>query len=312
MKRTQPKAHFALGFLLSVMLGCPADPNQNPDPDPDPDPDPKPTGPCDVGFGRPPVDEIRTLTFQNEERSFLVHVPASYQNAPTPIVFNFHGFTSSGASQAEDSKMIAKSDLEGFISVHPEGLGDPQRWNAGACCDTPGSPVDDVGFTSAMIDALSQDLCVDAKRVYAAGFSNGGFLANRLGCELSDRIAAIAPVSGVTGIDLCAPPRPVPVLHFHGTSDPVVPFNGNIFLGFIPVQQSVDEWATRSGCQGAPVQTFSNGNSTCQVSQSCQGGAEVGLCIVSGGGHDWPRAEVGADMEATDLMWDFFLAHPLP
>src|SRR5262249_57738455 len=112
--------------------------------------------------------------------------------------------------------------------------------NAGAGCGEGGmNMVDDVGFVGAILDKLQADVCVDTGRIYATGMSNGGFLSHRLACELSNRIAAVAPVAGVLGVPTCTPARPISVMHFHGTSDQLVPYNGNPQMGFLSVP---DTW----------------------------------------------------------------------
>jgi polyhydroxybutyrate depolymerase len=169
-----------------------------------------------------------------------------------------------------------------------------------------------------MIDALSAELCVDPARIYATGFSNGGFLSHRLACERADRIAAIAPVAGVMGMPSCTPSRPVPVLHFHGTLDTLVPFEGSAQNGFPSVRDSFAGWGERDDCTGEPAVTFAQGDTTCETYADCEGGAEVTLCTVTGGGHTWPGGlpipglgHTTSEIAATEAMWAFFAAHPI-
>jgi polyhydroxybutyrate depolymerase len=216
--------------------------------------------------------------------------------------------------------MDAESDAKGFLLVYPQGTGELASWNAGACCGTAAEDgVDDVGFTRALLDALEAELCVDASRVFATGMSNGGFFSHRLGCELSDRIAAIAPVAGVMGIPTCTPARAVSVMEFHGTSDPLVPYDGDPAIGYTSVADTVAGWVKRDGCQAAPATTYSKGDATCVTYGQCTANAEVTLCTIQGGGHTWPGGTpfplLGAtstDISATDAMWTFFEAHPMP
>jgi polyhydroxybutyrate depolymerase len=148
--------------------------------------------------------------------------------------------------------------------------------------------------------------------------SNGGFMSHRIGCELADQFAAIAPVAGVLGIPTCNPSRPMPVIHFHGTADTLVPYDGNAAMGFIPVLDTFHGWADRDGCTGTPAQTYAKGDATCQTYSQCAGGAEVTLCTIDGGGHTWPGGTpvptlglTSTDINATDAMWTFFSAHHL-
>jgi polyhydroxybutyrate depolymerase len=266
-------------------------------------------------------DSSLKLTFGNVERNASVHVPAKYDpTVATMLVLNFHGYLADATQQAELSKMNAASDTRGFIVVYPNGI--QNSWNAGTCCGTAASQkVDDVGFVSALIDKLEADYCIDPKRVFATGMSNGGFLSNRLGCELSDRIAAIAPVAGVLGIplDSCNPPRKVPVMHFHGTADFVVPYGGNAFLGYPAVKDSVGRWIKLDACGDATATTYSQGDATCATSQGCGDGSEVTLCTIQDGGHTWPGGapmaglgKTSTDLDATNHMLDFFEKHPMP
>lgn len=264
-------------------------------------------------------DFDRRVRVGGVERQYLVHVPRSLDaSRPAMLVFNFHGYLSNAAQQADWSNMNEAADARGFIAVHPQGR--DTSWNAGVCCglaQTRGD--DDVGFVRAMLDALTSDACIDARRVYATGFSNGAFLANRLACELSDRIAAIAPVSGDTGVSPCEPRRHVPVLHFHGDADLVVPYVGSPVLRFPNVTTDVGAWAARNACATSVAVTFDRGDTRCVTFERCPDDGEVQLCTIRGGGHTWPGGDVGAiggltgrSLDATAAMLDFFERHPLP
>ncbi|MGE5181380.1 MAG: alpha/beta hydrolase family esterase [Acidobacteriota bacterium] len=272
--------------------------------------------------GKPlvPHDDVWTIQSGGLPRVVNVHVPASYDPAnPMPLVMNFHGFTSDAIQEAVLSQMTAKADAAGFVVIYPYGTGAPLSWDAGACCgQAVQNHVDDIGFVKDVIATAEDRLCIDDARIYATGMSNGGFLSHRIGCELADRIAAIAPVAGVNGMATCNPSRPMPVIHFHGTADPLVPYTGSTSLGFISVADSFAAWGARDGCTGDPVETFRNGDSHCATYQQCAGGAEVTLCTVDNGGHTWPGGlpvpSLGyttTDLSATDAMWEFFQAHPL-
>jgi polyhydroxybutyrate depolymerase len=283
-----------------------------------PEPNPvDPTDPCAPGAVLP-NGGAESVVVGGLTRTFNVHVPASYDGSPIPVVLNFHGLGSNGFEQEILSEMTPLSDAENFIVVYPDGTG--ESWNAGECCAPASSnDVDDVAFVNAILDGLSADFCVDQKRVYATGMSNGGFFSHRLGCELAERIAAIAPVAGGVVLLACNPTRPVPVMHFHGTADTIVPFSGLAAFGLPPIPDMIAEWAARDNCQGAAVQTFLNGDSHCETFENCDAGAEVTLCTVEGGGHNWPGGfpvpQLGfttQDLDASAAMWDFFLAHPLP
>jgi polyhydroxybutyrate depolymerase len=275
--------------------------------------------PASRGCGtlEPTGDATWNLTFGGLGRSFHVHVPASYAGQPTPLVLDFHGYTSNGDQEVLLTGMNAKADAAGFIAVHPDGTGSPTGWNAGACCGSAATTgVDDVGFVRAMLTELESRLCVDQRRVFATGMSNGGFLSHRLGCELADRIAAIAPVAGVMGVEACTPARAIPVLDFHGTADMIVPYAGNPAMGFKSVADTMAGWAERDGCGATPERSFMMADMHCETYPGCRQGAEVTLCTVEGGGHTWPGGlpiptGVTSPVKATDLMWTFFSRHPL-
>ncbi len=263
-----------------------------------------------------PVDATWNLTVNGVMRSANVHVPASYDpSKPTPVLLNIHGLAGDPVGEATITHMIAKSDAEGFIAVHPKGTGSPLSWNGGYCCSpAAASGIDDTAFISALIDKLESDLCVDPDRVFAAGMSNGGYMSYRLACELSDRIAAIGPVAGVLGISECHPSRPLPVFHVHGTSDPLVFYNGG--NGQESVAQTIDFFVQNNGCTTTAT-TYQNGDATCVTHGGCTAGADVVLCTIDGGGHQWPGGDAlpllgkkSDDLIATDAIWAFFQAHP--
>ena len=173
-----------------------------------------------------------------------------------------------------------------------------------------------------MIASLETDYCVDEKRVFSAGFSNGGFLSYRLACELSDKIAAVAPVSGGLRMaaSACTPKRPVPLLHIHGTGDIVVPYNGGGLGAANPVSYSIDAFKTKNGCAaGAGKVVLTNGDATCTKWDGCTSGADVELCTITGGGHQWPGGDTlpyggtaSPDLDSSETIAAFFEAHPLP
>jgi polyhydroxybutyrate depolymerase len=266
-----------------------------------------------------PGNSNRKITVGGIEREYNLHVPPSYDPAtPIPLVLNFHGFTSNMAQQELFSMMSPKADSAGFIVAYPNGLKNAsgaQSWNAGFCCaDDPTR--DDVGFVNAMLDDLEGAGCIDAKRVYATGMSNGGYMSHLLGCKLADRIAAIAPVAGVLGIPAaeCQPSRPLSVIHFHGTADTLVEYDA----GYVTVPDSFAGWGERNGCTGTPKPTFTNGTAHCETYDTCDAGVSVTLCTLEGEGHCWPGQTLcpfGAsttDLIADDAMWDLFEKTSLP
>ncbi len=265
-----------------------------------------------------PQKRTWTIDLEGAFRTFNVIVPSSYSpHVPTPLVLHFHAFTLSPDGQEWMTGMAKSAEKNGFILVYPAGTGIPSSFNGGACCGgAQSSNVDDVGFASKILDSVEASICVDKHRVFATGLSNGGFMSHRLGCELSSRIAAIAPVSGVIGVTACNPSRAMPVIEFHGINDPIVPYNGQSLFGWPSVQDTVDGWSRRNHCTGLPIQTMRTRSVECVTKGDCEGGAEVTLCSITGGGHAWPgglSSEVNAsEFSANDQMWSFFKRHPMP
>jgi polyhydroxybutyrate depolymerase len=190
--------------------------------------------------------------------------------------------------------------------------------------------IDDVEFTRRILDDLARSANIDPKRVFATGMSNGGIMSYLLASELSDRIAAIAPVGGPMGTETCKPKRSVSVIHFHGTDDEHAPFKGGKGKGpsgteFYSVEHSIQAWVKANGCEKEPVvmklpDTAKDGTTiTCKTYGSGKDGAEVVLIVIEGGGHTWPGQEprlkaLGKstkNISANDLMWEFFEKHPI-
>jgi polyhydroxybutyrate depolymerase len=278
--------------------------------------------------------KTRTLPVGGLNRTYLVHVPESHDpKAPMPVVLALHGRTMNGPMMAWFSGLNRKADKAGFIAVYPNGTGRHSSftWNGGNC----GGParqdnVDDVAFINALLDDLMRAYPIDTRRIYATGMSNGAIMIYRLASELSDRIAAIAPVSGCVGTEFCQPKRPVSVLHFHGTMDAFIPFTGGkgekslSGTHFHSVDHSIQTWVSLNGCDKNPkIDLLSTSSDEMTVTRTTYGagndGAEVVLVMIEGGGHTWPGMRSPAAMlgksalniSANDLMWRFFQKHPL-
>jgi len=283
-------------------------------------------------------DHWRDVPLDGRTRRYLVHVPAALDTTrPVPVVLAFHGGATNAKSMREFSGLDATADARGFLAVYPEGTGRLPRlltFNAGNCCGYAREQgVDDVAFVRAVLDDLATLQVIDARRVYATGMSNGAMLAHRVGAELADRIAAIAPVAGPLGIDLAAvpPARAVPVMHVHGTADAFAPYAGGQGRGltdtnFLSVDETVAAWRRVDGCPETPaIEVLPDADGDGQrVTRTTWGpgrdGAEVVLVSIEGGGHTWPghasRLEllgaVSHDLDVNNAMWEFFERHPLP
>ena len=280
-----------------------------------------------------PGDHTRTLFMGEQERTYLVHIPKSYDpNKPSPVVLALHGAAMNGSMMVWFSGLTKKSEEAGFIVVYPSGTGTGPFlvWNAGGFNRkrSEGKP-DDVAFINKLLDDLGTLVKIDDKRVYACGMSNGGMMSYRLAAELSDRIAAIAPVAGTIAIEKIKPNRPVPVIHFHGTKDTLVSFEGrkgneNSFMRLKSVEESIQTWVKINGCDETPkTETISKDGDKLKVTRTNyvngKDGSEVVLIVIEGGGHTWPGQQppVGfigkstKDISANDIMWEFFQRHRL-
>lgn len=275
-----------------------------------------PAPPCD-GSGLPPGDYERTGLIDGLDRVWTVHVPPAAGGAtPLPVILNLHPYVLGGNDVFHElwrleSGLEPLGDVEGFIVVQPEGTGDPAGWNAGeACCgEASEEDVDDVDFLLYLLDTVSAEACVDSRRVYSTGMSNGGYLSHRLACEHPDRIAAIAPVVGSLSEELvCAEGRAVPVLQISGSEDN------------LPSREaSVAYWVEANGCNATP-EVAPAGAATCSTWTGCRDGAEVTHCVVEGGGHCWfsdHEDQVTPGCEAVDFVseaeaWRFFARWALP
>ena len=277
------------------------------------------------------------------QRTYLIHTPVSDFNHPMPIVFVLHGGGGTGAKMIKLTYggFNKLADNKGFIVVYPDGF--EKNWNDGrsmaeANYETFKNNTDDAGFISALIDDLIKKYNADAKRVFVTGISNGAMMSYRLGCELSGKIAAIAPVAGnipENFIKQCKPSNSVSVLAINGDSDPLVPFNGGDVTGpfgkrklgkVLSAHESVMFWVKNNECSPDPIITDvpdknPDDGTRVQKQQFINGrdNSEVILYSIKNGGHTWPGGYqylgewiVGRtcrDMNAAEVIWEFFERH---
>lgn len=279
------------------------------------------------------------MTHEGRTRDYILHVPLAYQTMQkSPLVLALHG----GGGKAEGmfklthNRFNQLADQNGFFVVYPQGLG--KSWNEGAK-DSRGyareHQINDAGFLSVLIDELSKKYPIDPRRVFSTGISNGGLMSFRLGCEMPEKIRAIAPVAANIPEDivtLCKEPRTnaVGLLLMNGTEDPIVPYEGGDIKVFgqargkvISTDQTVKIWLKKNGCTDVPKDGISPdrnpGDGTrvrTSIYSQCTSGAPVELYQIQGGGHAWPgglqylrEGRIGRtsrDIDATDEIWKFF------
>ncbi|WAC01355.1 prolyl oligopeptidase family serine peptidase [Lacinutrix neustonica] len=197
-----------------------------------------------------------TLMHDGIQRTYILYVPQAYNaSTPAPLVLNFHGYTSNAIEQINYGDFRPLADEDGFLIVVPQGTVDTAgntHFNVGWGTST----VDDIGFINALLDDLSTQYTINQDRIYSTGMSNGGFMSYKLACELSDRIAAIASVTGSMTLGTtgsCNPLHPTPVLEIHGTSDGTVNYNGSNFATAIP--DVLSYWSNYNNTDTTPTVT---------------------------------------------------------
>jgi polyhydroxybutyrate depolymerase len=312
------------------------------------------------------VQNGTATTLRWDDRPYIVHLPPSYDGTvPFPVVIDLHGGggsaegararTCPGGNLNDPGCLDRVADCNGFITVYPDGTPDPRApfmrtFDAGggagkyACvsgvaCTT---KVDDIRYFTDLIDTLEHDFTIDPARIYVTGLSNGGAMSQRLACEMSDRIAAIAPIAGgnqYAALDSCSTVRPMPVLEMHGTADRCWPLDGGRQTcvavtppsdrgAFVSISSTVASWANLNGCQSTPIVENlpdvdpTDGTTVTRISyQGCSRGGDVVFLRVNGGGHTWPggsnvlpgavAGKVSREFNASKVMWEFFKAHPM-
>lgn len=287
-----------------------------------------------LGQGRLPHDFNGSLSFGGLTRAYRGHLPSSYENTPyVPLLLALHGHGGDGLGMQRLTHLNTFADQRGFMVVYPDGY--QKSWADGrGASEADQANVDDVGFLSTLIDTLASQYKVDRSHVYVTGISNGGFMTDRLACDLSNKIAAVAAVAAPMPTDLsarCAPKRPVPYLLIQGTADPLVPAQGGPILGergtVLSASETAQKWASIDGCKPTPAtgqepDTTNDGTSVSyETYGGCRNRSAVMLYLVEGGGHTWPGGlqylpesligKTSRDVDADALIWAFLQPHTL-
>ncbi|MDP3770144.1 MAG: PHB depolymerase family esterase [Candidatus Sungbacteria bacterium] len=282
-----------------------------------------------------------SITVDGRTRTYIFRVPTTYSPEKIyPLVLVFHGGAGEGIKIASQTDFPEKADKEDFIAVFPDGI--EHSWNDGRdATKAYKQGADDVAFVRLLITNLTEKLSVDQKRIYATGVSNGAIFSHRLGCEMADVFAAIAPDVGSLAANLesrCIPLLPISIVVIQGTEDPFININGGEVknkyyprLGdggvILSAEKAMRFWAEKNGCEGEPTvthipPTVNDGTRVIKKQfNQCRNNTEVTYYIVEGMGHTWPPHEPqvpavsGAstkNINATDVFWEFFKAHSKP
>jgi len=258
------------------------------------------------------------------QRDYILYVPASYSgNMAVPLIFNFHGYTSNASEQMFYGDFRPIADTANFLIIHPMGapdtLGQP-HWNVGLG----GTDIDDVGFTSALIDTLLLNYNIDEEKIYTTGMSNGGLMSYYLACHLSGRFAAIASVTGTMTTDMinnCFATHSIPVMEIHGTADYTVPYDGAGVME--PINDVLTHWVDFNNCGVTPAisdvpDTNTTDGSTVEhyLYSNGDNGVAVEHYKVIGGGHTWPGTAYNSGMTNYDInaslkIWQFFAQYDI-
>jgi polyhydroxybutyrate depolymerase len=267
-----------------------------------------------------------SIVSSGQKREYLLYVPRSYDRTrPTPLVISMHGAGGWPVQQMELSGWNRLAESQRFIVVYPAGIdtAGPRIWHV----ESGAGMGRDVTFISELIDKLEATWNIDPARIYANGISNGGGMSFALSCALSNRIAAVGMVAAAQTLpwNWCTDHRPVPMIAFHGTADPMVPYHGgDSWISpepFPDVPTWAANWARRNRCGPDPVESAVSPDVTRREYTNCAGDAAVVLYSIEGGGHTWPGGKAlpewfvgptSRGLDATRQMWTFFRAHRLP
>jgi len=349
-------ACFATAIFTSISRAQNSPPSQETPSQQEARPEPQPEEPS-----QPPAaqkgDAHEEVQINQRTRTFVVHLPQGYDSQQRyPVVILLHGLDQDAAEMARLTHFNELADRDSIIAVYPNALGGrwtlaggeprpyrrgpyrrPGIWGPGYPPPPRSEPDDrreaaprnqDMQFLHRMLDRLATRYSVDTRRIYAAGLGEGGFMAIRMGCNMADRIAAIAVVAAAMPRMLnCIPSRPVPVLFMNGTDDPVVPYDGGRYkdgmLRLLSAEDSAKEWARDNRCSEKPTESklpaLQEGGKDTKVYlfDGCRENAQVALYTVKNGGHTWPggeqymtEKEVGKTshaLNANETIWSFLV-----
>ena len=237
----------------------------------------------------------------------LVHVPRRAR-APLPLVVAFHGARGTGDGFSGESGLSRSAERHGFAVLYPTAGSSRHFWSLNRAAEP-----DDIARLRALLPRAVRRACADPSRVYATGVSNGGGFAARVGCEMADTFAAVAPVAGgYSSLDPCPDGTRTSVLEIHGSADQIVPYEGRGPDRDGDVREYVSGWARRAGCDARPRITHPARYVTRVVHRHCDAGYAVEHLRLEGTDHGWPGAAPPwprhhpAGVLARELVWRFF------
>ena len=268
---------------------------------------------------KPGTSRNIAIKVNNTQRIYRIYLPKKYSNSKKhPLILDFHGYASNGIRQEAISKFIPIANKHKIILVFPEGSfgkNHVQGWNTGLHKTIVSN---DVLFVSDAISQLQSNFCVDPKRIYATGFSNGGGMVSRLMCLMGKRIAAFAPVSAsfVTSPGTCLNEKPVSIINFHGTADRIVPYYGNFVKKEMSSFAWISSWARHDRCSKKPKIVYKSGRIVGYTFKRCYDHVSVLHYKIIGGRHTWPNAKFKEKkngktyfVNVSAIIWNFFNSH---
>ncbi len=270
-----------------------------------------------------------SFEFDKRERKYTLYIPSGYdKKKPVPLLIGLHAGMSNPKVFMERTKFTAIAERENFIAVFPQGSAFREKrnrfvWNSGSCCGYAAKrDIDDVGFIQKLISKLGKSYNIDAQRIYATGFSNGGGMSYRLACELSDKIAGIAVVSSSLDLKKCTLNKPVNILHIHGTADPYNLYEGGTSSKGLSKKaknstaNSLAVMRKQNHCPQTP--TIEQREDLTLYSSLCKDKSRVVHIKINKGEHAWPGSTMPhkskktpeqrttRHLNASEKIWEFF------
>ncbi len=293
---------------------------------------------CNLSFGQANI--VSSLVHQTYQRNFIIHTPTGFTNlTPVPIVLMLHGGGGNMNSAQGFTNLNSVSNTNGFLAVYPEGYGVVPSggfsWADGRGTSADIAGIDDVGFIDKLLDYLIANYSINTNKIYICGFSNGGFMTQRLACQLNQRFAAMASLGSIMDTTLfanCNPLRAIPMMFVMGTDDPLVPYTGGVMNSnpnpIVSMETLVNFWKMNNNCltTSPPINLPDidpTENSTVTVFNytNCFCNSNISFYRINGGGHTWPGVEIPSyeiiagqtneDIQASVELWNFFNSHNL-